>query len=78
DQASEGSFNFTAEHLEKAILSLPAQARSVFILIEVEGYKHQEVAEILGINEGTSKSQLNYAKKLLRNRLTKPSDEQRV
>lgn len=78
DQASEGSFNFTAEHLEKAILSLPAQARSVFILIEVEGYKHQEVAEILNINEGTSKSQLNYAKKLLRNRLTKPSDEQRV
>ena len=78
DQASEGSFNFTAEHLEKAILSLPAQARSVFILIEVEGYKHQEVAKILGINEGTSKSQLNYAKKLLRNRLTKPSDEQRV
>ncbi len=78
DQASEGSFNFTAEHLEKAILSLPAQARSVFVLIEVEGYKHQEVAGMLDISEGTSKSQLNYAKKLLRNRLTKPSDEQRV
>ncbi len=78
DQASEGSFNFTAEHLEKAILSLPAQARSVFVLIEVEGYKHQEVAGILDISEGTSKSQLSYAKKLLRNRLTKPSDEQRV
>ena len=78
DQASEGSFNFTAEHLEKAILSLPAQARSVFVLIEVEGYKHQEVAGMLDISEGTSKSQLSYAKKLLRNRLTKPSDEQRV
>jgi RNA polymerase sigma-70 factor (ECF subfamily) len=78
DQASEISFNFTAEHLEKAILSLPAQARSVFILIEVEGYKHQEVAEIMNISEGTSKSQLNYAKKILRKRLSKPSDEQRV
>lgn len=75
DQASEDSFNFTAEHLEKAILSLPAQARSVFVLIEVEGYKHQEVAGMLNISEGTSKSQLNYAKKLLRKRLTKPSDE---
>ena len=75
DQASEGSFNFTAEHLEKAILSLPPQARSVFVLIEVEGYKHQEVAGMLNISEGTSKSQLNYAKKLLRKRLTKPSDE---
>ncbi|MDF1560610.1 MAG: RNA polymerase sigma factor [Bacteroidales bacterium] len=75
DKASEISFNFTAEHLEKAILSLPAQARSVFILIEIEGYKHQEVAEILNINEGTSKSQLNYAKKLLRRRVTKEADE---
>lgn len=75
DQASEGSFNFTGEHLEKAILSLPPQARSVFVLIEVEGYKHQEVAGMLNISEGTSKSQLNYAKKLLRKRLTKPSDE---
>ena len=75
DEASEVGFNFTAEHLEKAILSLPSQARSVFVLTEVEGYKHQEVAEILNISEGTSKSQLNYAKKLLRKRLTKGSDE---
>jgi RNA polymerase sigma factor (sigma-70 family) len=75
DQASEISFSFTAEHLEKAILSLPAQSRSVFILIEIEGYKHQEVAEMLNISEGTSKSQLNYAKKLLRRRVTKEAYE---
>ncbi len=75
DQASDISFSFTAEHLELAILSLPGQARSVFVLIEVEGYKHKEVANILNISEGTSKSQLNYAKKLLRKRLTKPADE---
>lgn len=58
------------EYLEKAILRLPEGARAVFILIEVEGYAHREVAEILSISEGTSKSQLNYAKKRLREILT--------
>lgn len=62
--------DFTTEHLERAILSLPEQARTVFVLIETEGYKHHEVAEMLKISSGTSKSQLNYAKKLLRNRLS--------
>ncbi|HSG68184.1 MAG TPA: RNA polymerase sigma factor [Bacteroidales bacterium] len=55
--------------LEKAILALPEGARAVFLLIEVEGYKHREVAEILNISEGTSKSQLSYAKKLLQQEL---------
>jgi RNA polymerase sigma-70 factor (ECF subfamily) len=75
DLASESPSDFTAEHLEKAILSLPGQARSVFILVEIEGYRHREVADILNINEGTSKSQLNYAKKPLRQRLTRKADE---
>jgi RNA polymerase sigma-70 factor (ECF subfamily) len=60
---------FTGEQLDRAIRSLPAGNRMVFILIEVEGYKHREVAEILNITEGTSKSQLNYAKTLLRKKL---------
>lgn len=55
-----------AEYLEKAILSLPEGYRTVFVLIEVEGYSHKEVANLLGISEGTSKSQLFYAKKRLR------------
>lgn len=54
------------EYLEKAILSLPEGYRMVFILIEIEGYTHKEVASMLGITEGTSKSQLFYAKKKLR------------
>lgn len=58
--------NFTAIQLDEAIRSLPAGNRLVFMLVEVEGYKHREVAELLHISEGTSKSQLNYAKKLLR------------
>ena len=53
------------EDLEKAILSLADGCRAVFLLVEVEGYKHREVAELLNISEGTSKSQLNYAKKQL-------------
>jgi RNA polymerase sigma-70 factor (ECF subfamily) len=59
----------TGEDLEKAILSLPEGSRTVFILVEVEGYKHREVAEMLGISEGTSKSQLFYAKQQLQERL---------
>lgn len=61
--------DFSADDLDKAIQSLPGSSRAVFMLVEVEGYKHQEVAEILGITEGTSKSQLHYSKKLLQRRL---------
>lgn len=53
------------EDLEKAILSLPSGYRTIFLLVEVEGYKHREVAEMLNITEGTSKSQLYNAKKHL-------------
>lgn len=60
----------SGEHLEKAILSMPSGYRTIFLLIEVEGYKHKEVAEMLNISEGTSKSQLFHAKKYLRNILT--------
>jgi RNA polymerase sigma-70 factor (ECF subfamily) len=59
-------YNFTAIQLDEAIRSLPKGNRLVFMLIEIEGYKHKEVAEMLNISEGTSKSQLNYAKKILR------------
>lgn len=57
------------EYLEKAIQSLPDGFRTVFTLIEIEGFSHREVAEILGISEGTSKSQLFYSKKKLREML---------
>lgn len=58
-----------AEYLEKAIMSLPDGYRMVFIMIEVEGYSHKEVAEKLEISVGTSKSQLFYAKRRLREML---------
>jgi RNA polymerase sigma factor (sigma-70 family) len=68
-ESSENNSGFTAEELEKAIQSLPDSARTIFLLVEVEGYMHKEVAEMLGVSEGTSKSQLNYSKKLLQRRL---------
>ncbi len=60
-----------AEYLEKAILSLPEGYRMVFVLVEIEGFTHKEVAAMLGISEGTSKSQLFYSKKKLREILTR-------
>ncbi|MDW3651569.1 MAG: RNA polymerase sigma factor [Bacteroidia bacterium] len=64
-----GGQKLDVEYLEKAIQALPSGYRSVFVLIEVEGYAHKEVANILGISVGTSKSQLFYAKRQLRKQL---------
>lgn len=52
--------------LETAILKLPSGARQVFVLHDVEGYKHAEIASMLDIAEGTSKTQLHRGRKLLR------------
>lgn len=60
-----------ADYLEKAIQALPSGYRTVFVLVEVEGYGHKEVADMLNISVGTSKSQLFYAKKRLRQSLEK-------
>jgi RNA polymerase sigma-70 factor (ECF subfamily) len=57
--------------LDRALASLPDGARSVFVLHDIEGYSHREIAEMLGIAEGTSKAQLHRAKKLLRSVLNK-------
>jgi RNA polymerase sigma-70 factor (ECF subfamily) len=55
--------------LERALTLLPPRARSVFVLHDVEGLEHQEVAVMLGITEGTSKSQLHKARMRLRQAL---------
>ncbi|HEX7119205.1 MAG TPA: RNA polymerase sigma factor [Longimicrobiales bacterium] len=51
---------------EAAIATLPDGAREVFVLYDVEGYKHEEIAARLGVSTGTSKSQLHRARMLLR------------
>jgi RNA polymerase sigma-70 factor (ECF subfamily) len=52
--------------LERAIAMLPEGAREVFLLYDVEGYGHAEIAEMVGIAAGTSKAQLFRARQLLR------------
>lgn len=74
NQIVDWGHHIDADYLEKAIQALPPGYRSVFVLIEVEGYAHQEVAKMLGISVGTSKSQLFYAKKKLRTALAKYRD----
>jgi RNA polymerase sigma-70 factor (ECF subfamily) len=54
---------------EDAVGGLPEGAREVFILHDVAGYKHEEIAAMLGIVPGTSKSQLHHARMALRRRL---------
>ncbi len=67
--ASERS-DETLSHLEHVLQSLPIGYRTVFTLIEIEGYKHWEVADLLGISTSTSKSQLRKAKIRLRELLS--------
>jgi RNA polymerase sigma-70 factor (ECF subfamily) len=55
--------------LERAIAELPDGAREVFVLFDIEGYGHGEIAELTGIAEGTSKAQLFRARRLLREKL---------
>lgn len=57
--------------LERAIEELPDGARQVFTLYDVEGYRHEEIASLLEISVGTSKSQLHRARMLLRAQLTR-------
>lgn len=59
-----------AVDLESAMEELPDGARQVFVLHDVEGYRHREIAEMLDVTEGTSKSQLHRARMILREQLT--------
>jgi RNA polymerase sigma-70 factor, ECF subfamily len=55
--------------MENAIASLPKGARLAFVLHDVEGFQHQEIAEQLSVSVGTVKAQLHRARRLLRERL---------
>lgn len=56
---------------ETALTRLPRGARQIFVLHDVEGFKHEEIAEQLGISSGTSKAQLHRARMMLRRHLTR-------
>jgi RNA polymerase sigma-70 factor (ECF subfamily) len=57
--------------LERALATLPTGARTAFVLHDVEGYKHSEIAEMTGVAEGTVKAQLHRARKLLQAAMNK-------
>ncbi len=55
--------------LERAVAGLPPRARLAFVLHDVEGFKHREIAEMTGTAEGTWKGQLHRARRLLKEAL---------
>ncbi|HVJ38413.1 MAG TPA: RNA polymerase sigma factor [Stenotrophomonas sp.] len=59
--------------LERALQTLPPRARAVLVLHDVEGWKHQEIAEVLQMAVGSSKAQLHRARGLLRVRMGEPA-----
>ncbi|MGB0403072.1 MAG: RNA polymerase sigma factor [Salibacteraceae bacterium] len=57
---------FEAEELLNMVQQLPPESRKVFNLYTIEGYAHKEIAEMLGISDGTSKWHVSFARKKLR------------
>jgi RNA polymerase sigma-70 factor (ECF subfamily) len=72
DVAAQPAFSAGGDlDLERAIATLSPQARLVFLLHDVEGWKHGEIAERAGIAVGTSKAHLHRARQLLREELSR-------
>lgn len=75
DEATLAAVSARPEHpdlkvaIERAVEKLPHGAREVFVLHDMEGYKHDEIAELLEVDPGTSRSQLHRARLLLRQHL---------
>ncbi|WP_010250839.1 RNA polymerase sigma factor [Myroides injenensis] len=71
ERVSEEAYDLSTEDIQLLIDQLPNGCKAVFNLYVIEGYKHHEIAELLNIHEGTSKSQLAQARKLLQIELEK-------
>jgi RNA polymerase sigma factor (sigma-70 family) len=71
DEISISGVHFT--QLLEMVQALPQGCQIVFNLFAIEGYNHKEIAEMLGISEGTSKSQYSRARTLLQEKLLKES-----
>ena len=69
ERGTEGAPAGLAMDLDRAIAALPPGARTIFVLHDVEGYRHDEIAAMTGLAEGTSKTQLFRARRLLREAL---------
>jgi RNA polymerase sigma-70 factor, ECF subfamily len=71
DSEADGRENLLKRSLEKAMEDLTSKLKSVFVLHDVQGFKHHEIAQIMGCSVGTSKSQLFKARKKIRKILQK-------
>ena len=71
DDTFKPSDKFMRKSLDNAIHSLPSRMKTVFLLHDVQGFKHEEIAPMLGCSVGTSKSQLFKARMKIRERLGK-------
>lgn len=71
ERPADASSGGSGVDLERAIAKLPPGARTVFVLHDIEGYQHGEIARMTGIAEGTSKAQLFRARRLLREALAR-------
>ena len=67
--------DFSKEEILEVVASLPTGFRTVFSMYVLDGYQHKEIAEILGISESTSKTQLLRARKLLQKKLFEKAQE---
>jgi RNA polymerase sigma-70 factor (ECF subfamily) len=74
DPAAESERSFVAQSIDQAVQRLSPGARTVFLLHDVEGYTHEEIAHELGITAGGSKSQLFKARAKLRRLLAHLAD----
>lgn len=71
DYSNSMETDLEVNDIQKLIDDLPEGYRMVFIMYAIEGYKHFEIAELLNISEGTSKSQLFKARKMLQEQIKK-------
>jgi RNA polymerase sigma-70 factor (ECF subfamily) len=71
----EPEFDYSLQDLLKIINELPEGYRIIFNMAVIEEYKHKDIADILDIDIGTSKSQLSRAKKMLQKRLTELNEK---
>lgn len=69
DSSNNINTNIEVDQIQQLIDALPEGYKMVFVMYAIEGYKHNEIAELLNITEGTSKSQLFKARKMLQEKI---------
>lgn len=70
-EINQAELQLDAEAIEQLIQELPPMSRQVFNLFAIDGYSHQEIADLLGISVGTSKWHVSFARKELKQKLVR-------